>query len=245
VVLEVGAGLGQLTGLLAERAGRVVTVEVDHGLLGVLGDLLAPLDTVTLVGADVLASKHTLNPAVVKALREAAAAIPGARLRVVANPPYSISTPLVLACLDADPPFFDLHLTLQRELAERLSASPGTKAYGAATVSVQARAEVRILHAVPASAFWPRPSVDSVLLKIRPDAALRGRVRDRDAFRRTVEALFRMRRKTVRNGLLTIAPGDACDRLLADLRLDPTLRPEALPVEAFIAIADALRETTP
>lgn len=241
VVLEVGTGLGQLTGLLAERAGRVVTVEIDRGLVRILRRLFAETANVDLIEADVMASHGAINPLVLQAVDRARDATGADRWRVVANPPYGIAAPFILAALTGESGPLDLHLTLQVELAERLAGPPGTKAYGPAGVLVQAVARVDLLRPLPASCFWPRPAVDSVLVRMLPDPALAARIRDTEAFQGLVSGVFQTRRKTLQNGLARLfGPAEAV-RLLDAAGIDPTLRPDALPVEGFIALANAMQ----
>jgi len=243
MVLEVGAGLGQLTRLLAERAARVVSVEIDAAFARILRRLLADLDNVELVQANILLKRRTINPEVLDAVRRARAAQPEAAWRVVSNPPYSVATPFIIACLTGDPVPFDLHLTLQREVADRLASAPGRKAYGPATVMVQALARVSVDRRVPATTFWPRPAVDSALVRIKPEATLAGRIRDFATFRRVVAGLFQARRKALHNALDRVADGDTARRLLAETGLPTDRRPDALAVEEFIALANALTAT--
>jgi 16S rRNA (adenine1518-N6/adenine1519-N6)-dimethyltransferase len=242
VVLEVGTGLGQLTGLLAERAGHVVTVEVDRGLAGVVRPLLADLPNADLVEVDALATPRTLNPAVLEAVHQRLSEVPGRRFRVVANPPYTIATPLLLALLFGDPVPVDLHLTIQSELAARLASPPGPKEYGATTVMVQALAAVTVVHPVPRTAFWPPPRVDSALVAVVPVPERRARIRDLEAFRRTITVLFQSRRKTLRNALARLVEPAAVPGLLARTGIDAHLRPEAIPVSALIDLANSVTQ---
>lgn len=243
VVLEVGAGLGQLTRLLAERAAHVVSVEIDAGFVRLLRRFLADLHNVELIEADILLKRRTINPAVLDAVRRARAAQPEAAWRVVSNPPYSVATPFLIACLTGDPVPFDIHMTLQREVADRLASAPGRKTYGLATVLIQALARVSVDRRVAATTFWPRPAVDSALVRIEPEPALADRIRDFATFRRVVAGLFQARRKALHNALSRVADRDTAHRLLAETGLPADRRPDALTVEDFIALANALTPT--
>ena len=237
VVLEVGAGLGQLTGLIAERAGRVVAVEIDAGLVRLLERLLAAFPNVEIIHGDVL-RRRDLAPEVRRALEGGMEALDRAAWRVVANPPYNVASPFLLAVLFRESPPADLHLTLQREVVERLMSPPGRRAYGPLTVLVRSVAEVSLLRGIPATAFWPRPRVDSALVRIVPREDLRRRIGDLERFRKVVSVLFQSRRKTLQNALRRLT-GEPL-RFLAAADLSPERRPDALAVEELIRLSNAL-----
>ena len=228
-VLEVGPGLGALTGLMAERGALVVAVELDAGLVAALQEVLAPWqDRVRLVQGDALAlDPGTLLPA-------------GVPRKVVANLPYYITTPLLLHLLEARPAFSVLVVMMQREVAERLLSPPGSKAYGAVTVAVRYRAEAEPVCRVPRAAFWPQPEVDSAVLKLIPRPYPRP-PRDEARLFAVVRAAFNQRRKTLRNALAgggLGSPGEV-EEVLARAGVDPGLRAEQLALDDFIRIADA------
>ena len=194
LVFEVGTGTGSLTRLIAEAAHEVLTVEVDARLVAVARDVLDAFDNVTLIRADVLAGKHRLNPEVLDALRAAAAGHP--RTRLVANLPYSIATPLVLNLVFGDVVFERMVFTVQREVAERLTASPGTRAYGWASVVIALSGDIEVLRDLPSTAFWPRPEVTSSLVRFRPRRDWTRGI-DVDRFTAFGGYVFQQRRKTV------------------------------------------------
>lgn len=235
-VLEVGPGLGALTGLLVQRAARVVAVELDSRLAAALEEVLAPWhQRVQLVRGDAL----ELDPG------QLLAGHTGPR-KAVANLPYYITTPLLLHLLEAQPPFQLLVMMMQREVADRLLAPPGGKVYGAVTVAVRYRADVEPVLRVPPGAFWPPPEVDSAVVRLIPRPYPRP-AQDEATLFAVVRAAFQQRRKTLRNalsggGLGTPAEVEAA---LARAGIDPGQRAEQLDLDAFVRLADALATSRP
>lgn len=229
-VLDIGAGLGTLTAALAERAGWVIAVERDPALLPVLRETVGPYPNVQVVEGDVMALDVAglLNR-------------PGPR-KVVANLPYYLTSPLIVALLEQPLGISRLVLTVQREVAERLAAVPGTRDYGALSVAVQYRARTSVVGRVPPGAFYPAPQVDSaiVLLEVRDQPAVA--VDDEAAFFTTVRASFAHRRKTLRNALVrglqrSTAEVEAACRAAG---IDPSRRGETLSLEEFAALTRVL-----
>lgn len=222
-VLEVGPGLGSLTLALARVARRVVAVEIDSGLAGVVRDLTAGLDNVEIVHDD--------------ALRADLDALLGEPARVVANLPYNVATPLVFALLDAEH-VRDLYVMVQREVGQRWAARPGDPLYAGVSVRLALAASAKIDLTVPRSVFLPVPNVDSVMVRVqrRPDALP---LVERRRVSAVVDAAFAARRKTLRNNLRSVY-GDAGVQALHDAGVDPSARAETLDVGAFVAVARAL-----
>lgn len=237
VVLEIGTGLGRLTARIAERAGAVVTVEIDKALHGIAAAYLSDRRNVKSLCCDFLESKHRISPAVVAAVQEAMTSVDGP-LKVVSNLPYSISSPAIVNLLEWQVDMSGMYLMLQREVAERLVADPGTKQYGPLTVFVDYWAVVQKLFSLPRRAFWPVPEVASTLVRIarRPERRLTDRY---PAFAATVRRLFMGRRKTLRHGLRVGWGREAADRALEQLGLDETQRVEDLRTADFEALAEA------
>jgi 16S rRNA (adenine1518-N6/adenine1519-N6)-dimethyltransferase len=223
-VVEIGPGLGGLTAILAARAGRVVAIEKDHALLPVLRE---QLPAVRFAEGDALEIDW-----------HAAASGP---YLLVGNIPYNITSPLLEKALEPPPPARIVFL-VQQEVAERVAASPGSRAYGALTVGVQAQAAVERLFRVPAGAFVPRPKVDSALLRLRPFARPVVPDERRRQFRRLVVGLFGFRRKQLLRGLreLTGWLPDRVANVLAGTGLDGSRRPETLAVPEYVALLGAL-----
>ncbi len=226
-VLEIGPGRGALTDGLAAASRRLVLVEVDRDLVAGLRQRWAETPTVEIVEADILR------------VDLAALLGPDAPVVVVANLPYNVSTPVLMQLLGTPELFTRLVLMLQREVAERLCAGPGSKTYGSLSVVVQVMATARIALRVPPGAFVPRPKVDSAVVVIEPHRPVALDARRRQALRVVVRTAFSRRRKQLAN---VIAPltSDA-PAVLASLGLDPQARPETLAPADFVRLADALR----
>lgn len=245
VVLEIGTGMGSLTGRLAERAAAVVTVEIDPRLAALAAEELSGRSNVTMLVQDALKNKHTVHPQVLAALQQQLAAHPGCVWKLVANLPYSVATPILSNLLDVQPPPAALTATIQKELAERIAAHPGTKDYSALSVWIQAQCAVQIVRLVPPQAFWPRPKVHSAILQIVPNPARRRALEDPAFFHDVVRTLFCHRRKLLRNVLIS-AWADRLDKaeldaILSTLDLSADARAEQLDVPTLVALAQALR----
>ncbi|HEY8552395.1 MAG TPA: 16S rRNA (adenine(1518)-N(6)/adenine(1519)-N(6))-dimethyltransferase RsmA [Thermaerobacter sp.] len=245
LVLEVGPGLGALTERLVRRAGRVVAVEVDRRLADALRHRLGPLANLELVVADVL---HVDLADLTAAATDGAAggdprgAGPWTRVKLVSNLPYAITSPFLVRWLTAPVRWERAVLTLQAEVVERLVASPGTAAYGALTVFVAYHARVERLGTVPAGAFWPRPEVDSAVVRLWPHRRPPVTVADPAALFALVRAAFGRRRKRLANAL---AAHPAVGRQEAEAAcraagIDPGARPEDVDLEGFARLANHL-----
>lgn len=245
VVLEVGTGTGALTTLIAERVAAVVTVEIDPQLHQLASEELIDFDNVTQLQQDALESKHTLDPAMMATVAARLAEKPGRRFKFVANLPYSVATPLIANLLAGSLVPEAMTITIQRELAERIVAQPGTKDYGALSVWVQSQCQVRLVRLMPPDAFWPRPKVTSAIVQIRLDPLRREQIADRDLFHAFVRTLFLHRRKSLRAAMLSgwksALDKPAVDAILARVGLESSVRAEQLDVEALLRLSDALR----
>ncbi len=228
VVLEIGPGLGALTGELAARAGRLYLVEIDPGLATRLATQHAGDPHVRVVAGDVLAL-----PLV--------ELVPGPAVTVVANLPYNIAMPVLFRLLDLRERFPRAVVMLQREVAARLAARPGSADYGITSVLVQAFAEVRVAFNVSRRSFLPRPDVDSAVVDLRWSVAPRAEVGDPELFRDVVRAAFGQRRKMLRNALAALAErqGVAVQAALACAGIPPGARAETLDLAAFARLARA------
>ena len=181
-------------------------------------------------------------------MRAQLAAAPGRRFKMVSNLPYNIATPILGNLLGEAVPPQTMTATIQKELAERIVARPGSKDYGALSIWVQAQCRVEILRILPPDAFWPRPKVSSAFIQITLDESLRRRIPDRPFFHEFVRAMFCHRRKFLRSELLSVVKGrlgkPEVDALLAQLNLDGTARAESLEVDAMLALCEAVRAAT-
>jgi 16S rRNA (adenine1518-N6/adenine1519-N6)-dimethyltransferase len=222
-VLEIGPGLGSLTLALARVARRVVAVEIDRGLTAVVRELTAPLGSVEVHEAD--------------ALRVDLDALLGGPARLVANLPYNVATPLLFAALDTEH-VVDAYVMVQREVGERWAARPGDRLYAGVSAKVALAGTATVDLTVPRSVFLPVPNVDSVMVRVtrHPDAMPRAR---RLWVATVIDTAFAQRRKTLRNTLRRVF-GDVAVAALEEAGLDPSARAETVPVEGFVALADAL-----
>ena len=225
-VVEIGPGLGALTELLAERAGKLILVEYDRQLARELRAKFAAASHVSVIEADALEVDFTAMLGTTEGVI------------LVANLPYNIATAVLARVLDQRRPFARLVVMIQREVAERLRASPGTKTYGALSVLTQIAATVRRGFRVGPGAFVPRPEVDSEVVILEPSREWRAAIGEFDAFRRLVQALFSQRRKQLVNSLKQLSehPAD----LLRSLDIDPMRRAETLSLDEFAKLSNAL-----
>ena len=221
--LEVGPGAGSLTLGLAAAARTVVAIERDERLVRLLHEVLAGVENVELVHADVLSVDLGSLGAT----------------DLVANLPYNIAASVVLDVLQRAPSIKTLTVMTQREVGERLAAPPGSKVYGATSVLTAFFAEAKVAAAVSRNAFWPVPNVDSVIIRI--DRRTGSLPADAQTFSHVVKAAFGQRRKTLRNTLSAlVGSAEAAEKLLASSGIDPSLRPESLNVDAFAELARRL-----
>ena len=233
-VLEVGPGAGVLTVELAACAGTVVAVELDRNMLTVLGETLAGFDNVRVIAGDAL----KLNFADV---------LPATgSIKVAANIPYNITSPLLVRFLERVPPFVSLTLMVQKEVADRLRARPGSPEYGSLSVFAQFYAAVELVCVVPSGAFFPPPRVDSAVVHLVPYPVPPVVVPSAEAFLKVSRAAVGQRRKTLSNALTAglDLPRETILAALAHAGVDPGLRGEVLGLEAFAAIARALAQSS-
>jgi 16S rRNA (adenine1518-N6/adenine1519-N6)-dimethyltransferase len=222
VILEVGAGRGELTKLLAPRVQRLVAVEIDRSLCRELADIR----NATVLNRDILKldlNKHFRNKKV--------------KIKVIGNIPYYISSPIIEHLLQYRKRILAIFLTVQKEFAQRVVAAPGSKVYGSLSCFVQYYAEPKILFTISKNSFYPAPKVDSafIQLKVRPKTALSGR-KEKLLFR-IIRASFNQRRKTLRNSLSGLLDPSKLDSFFKSERVSPDTRPEDLTLKSFIKLA--------
>lgn len=243
VVLEPGPGTGGLTGLIAEQAGAVVAVEVDEKLHALAARRLAVLPNVHLVLSDIMGNGDGVAPDVCRMVQSLLMSLPDSRFKIVSNLPYSVSTAFITTLLVSGPVPCDMVVMVQREVAERICAAPGSDDYGYLSVVVQALARTKMLHRVSPGAFWPQPDVDSCILRIRPDEGLRAAAGDVGALRRVAGGLFQFRRKQLIRSLQMAKLTDNREegqRVLSALGAAESARCETLTVDQFIRLAKLL-----
>ncbi|PWF99331.1 16S rRNA (adenine(1518)-N(6)/adenine(1519)-N(6))-dimethyltransferase RsmA [Levilactobacillus bambusae] len=235
-VIEIGPGIGSLTEQLAKRARRVVAFEIDENLLPVLEDTLSPYDNVTIVNEDILQANL---PQVIKQTFE-----PGHPLKLVANLPYYITTPILMNILGSQVDFEVIVVMMQKEVADRLTAKPGIKAYGSLSVAVQFVANTEIAFDVPHTAFIPQPKVDSAIVKLTHREPYPVMPYDAHTMMGFVKGCFAHRRKSLWNNLQGIfgkqpEVKERIAQVLDELGISAQIRPEKLTVENFIELTNA------
>jgi len=223
-VLEIGPGHGIMTRILAERSGKVISIEYDQKLYTKLQKNLSDYDNLDLVCMDVM--KYDLT-----GLHE---------FSVIANIPYYITTPIIFKLIEEAPHLRSMTLTIQKEVAERIVALPGSKDYGVLSIMVQLYGSAKIFFIIPAGAFTPRPKVDSAVIRIDRYETSPVFIRNRDLFNAIVRASFAGRRKMIGNTLKTIEKDIKV--LLENIGIDHRRRPETLSAEEFAAISNKLSE---
>lgn len=234
-VIEIGPGIGSLIQYLLEEAAEVMAFEIDKSLIPILEETMAPYDNFTLVSADIL--KVDLLSEIQKFKN------PNLPIKVVANLPYYITTPILMHLIESKIPFSEFVVMMQKEVADRIAASPKTKAYGSLSIAVQYYMEASVAFIVPRTVFIPAPNVDSAILKmVRREEPL-VEVEDEEWFFKTMHSSFVHRRKTLMNNLQAAFGKESkpeIEKLLAQAEISPTIRGEALSIEEFAKLADAL-----
>ena len=236
-VLEIGPGIGTLTQYLAEAAREVVAVEIDSTLIPILEDTLSAYDNVSVINEDVLKVD----------LRKLAEERNGGKpIKVVANLPYYITTPIIMSLFESHVPLKSLTVMVQKEVALRMQAGPGTKDYGALSLAVQYYASPYLAANVPPNCFMPRPNVGSAVIRLTRFEETPVQVKDEKLLFRLIRASFNQRRKTLQNGLVNSQELDFTKEqvaaAIATLGVSPSVRGEALTLEQFAALANALSE---
>jgi 16S rRNA (adenine1518-N6/adenine1519-N6)-dimethyltransferase len=221
LVIEVGPGTGTLTEELLALADEVLAVEIDRDLAAMLQNRFADQAGFSLIQGDALDGKHAVNPELRR--RIDVARVAGREVKLVANLPYNIASPLIIDLLLAG--VSSLAFTVQKEVARRLSAVAGTEDYGPLTVMAQLLAKVELQRTLPPQAFWPQPKIESALVCMQAQNALGGDARQVGEF---VQRLFSARRKTLRRAL-SITGCETAETILGQLGIDPQARPETLP----------------
>ena len=236
-VLEIGPGIGTLTQYLCESAKHVFAVEIDDNLIPILQETLSPYDNVTVIHNDVL--KLDINKLVEEKCE-------GKRIKVVANLPYYITTPILMGLFESHVPMESVTVMVQKEVAQRMQALPGGKDYGALSLAVQFYAEPYIVANVPPNCFMPRPNVGSAVIRLDCLNRVPIEVSDEKLMFRLIRASFNQRRKTLQNGLanspeLSFSKEEIKSALEA-MELSPTIRGEKLSLAQFAALADELKK---
>ncbi|QDU96297.1 Ribosomal RNA adenine dimethylase [Lignipirellula cremea] len=245
VVLEVGTGTGSLTAMLAEHAQQVVTVEIDAHLHQIASQTLVERSNVTMLLQDVLRNKNNLHPVVLDTLREKLAAEPGLRLKLAANLPYNVATPIISNLLLTDMPPYSMTITIQKELGDRLVAEPWSKDYGALSVWIQSQCDVEIVRILPPQVFWPRPKVHSAIVHMQLVPERRAAIPDLKFFHTFVRSMFFHRRKFLRSVMIAAFKNQfekpQIDQIMTQQSLGADARAEQLSVEQMLSLCEACR----
>ena len=246
VVLEIGTGVGSLTTRLSDQAGAVLTVEIDNNLHRLASEELAGRPNVRLIHGDALRNKNSLRSDLMEQILDAISRIgPEARFLLVANLPYNVATPIISNLLHETPAPDAMVVTIQKELADRIIAEPGTKDYGALSVWIQSVCQAEIVRVLSPKVFWPRPKVHSAILRLETLPEARSEFKDLKHFHQTVRALFFHRRKFLRSVVASAMKQSLSkpqvDEVLQSLGYDETSRAEQLTVKQIQKLAEALR----
>lgn len=244
VVLEVGSGTGGMTAFLAEAAGKVISVDIDQNMTKLAAEAVEGYDNVTLITQDILKNKNSLAPEICDLILEQVASLPNGQLKLVANLPYSVATPVISNLIASDLPWERMVCTIQWELAEKMASEHGTSGYSALSVWIQSQASIRILRRLGPNVFWPRPKVDSAIVSIWRNKEAAARIHDRRFFQDFLRRTFSLRRKLIRPVLIGMyrrqLDKDDVDRLLAELGHKTEDRGEQMNIETLIRLSNCV-----
>jgi 16S rRNA (adenine1518-N6/adenine1519-N6)-dimethyltransferase len=249
VVLEVGTGTGSLTEMMSDKAATVVTVEIDANLHALASEELFGRPNIVMLHQDALKNKNRIHDNVLNAINDALAAGEDLQFKLAANLPYNIATPLISNLLLNDPHPVSLTVTIQKELADRITATPRSKDYGALSVWVQNVADPEIVRIMPPSVFWPRPKVDSAIIHIESNEEKRAAIRNLKFFHQFTRAMFFHRRKFLRSELISAFKKELdkpqVDEIMAEQELVPEARTEELTPPQILNLCHAVLDRVP
>jgi 16S rRNA (adenine1518-N6/adenine1519-N6)-dimethyltransferase len=237
-VVEIGPGIGTMTQYLASAAGGVAAIEIDKALIPILEDTLSGYDNVRIINEDVLKVD----------LKQLAEEMNGGRpMKVVANLPYYITTPIIMGLFENHVPLDSITVMVQKEVADRMQVGPGTKDYGALSLAVQYYAEPYIVANVPPNCFLPRPNVGSAVIRLTTHKEPPVTVQDEKLMFAIIRASFNQRRKTLQNGLSHVAelgiPKELTVKILEEMELSPTIRGEAMTLQQFAEFTNRVMQS--
>jgi 16S rRNA (adenine1518-N6/adenine1519-N6)-dimethyltransferase len=246
VVLEIGTGMGSLTGMLAEDAAVVITVEIDEYLYQMASEELEDFDNIIMLKQDALKNKNKMDANVTNAVKQQLAEDENRVFKIAANLPYNVATPIISNFLRSDVIPATMTVTIQKELADRLVAEPGSKDYGALSVWVQSLCDVSIVRIMSPKVFWPRPKVDSAIIHIVHRPERREALADVDFFYAFVRAMFFHRRKFMRSVAVSAFKGQLTkpqvDEVLEKLSIGADARTEQLTMSEMQTLCEAFRQ---
>ncbi len=241
IVLEVGCGTGSLTEALVRYAGKVIAVELDRILAETAKKQLAKSEDVEIINTDILKNKNTISYAVTSALELARRKFPG-RILLVANLPYNVASPVMLNLVTGPTIVDEMYVTVQREVADRMIAAPGSSNYGALGILLSATGEVETIRTLKPTVFWPKPQVDSAMVSFVRKSEKLSKIHDMQLFGQIV-GLFMGHRRKMLKACTKLAHGklakiESWPEILEQCSIDPTQRPEQLPPQDYIALAN-------
>lgn len=234
-IIEVGPGIGTLTREMAKKAEKVTAIEIDKNLIPILEETLSEFDNVEVINEDIL--KVDVEKLVDEKLS-------GGPVKLIANLPYYITTPIVMKFLEEDIPVTDIVVMVQKEVADRMNAVPSTKDYGALSVAVQYYCDTEIVAKAPRHMFIPQPNVDSTVIGLHIREEKKYNAENEDIFFKTVKAAFGQRRKTLLNSLSSMGMLDKASvkEVLSDAGIDEKRRGETLSIEEFAHLSNIINE---
>jgi len=241
LVLEVGCGTGSLTEALARRAGVVIAVEIDNALAEITKSELKNSDNVEIINADILQNKSTISPIVTNALVQACKKYPG-RILLVANLPYNVACPVVLNLLTGPIVADSMYVTIQKQVADRMTVPPGSRNYGTLSIHLSATGDVKLIRILKPTVFWPQPQVDSAMVSFVRSKNKIERIRDMEILGEVVNLFMGHRRKMLK-ACTKFARGKLAKignwpEIFQQCSIDPTQRPEQLSPQDYVALAN-------
>ena len=245
IALEIGTGTGSLTAMIAEKAGHVITVEIDKNLHQLAREELASFNNITFLQQDALRNKNNLSQELLDTIATAMSQIENAQLKLVANLPYNIATPIISNLLtyeDFVPT--SMTATIQKELGDRIVARPATSDFGSLSLWIQAQCDAEIVRIMNPSVFWPRPKVHSAIVHIVTNPEKRARIKDLKNYQQFIRSVFIHRRKYLRSVLVTVFKNQLTrqdvDEVLESMGLKGEYRAEQLAVAVMIELCERL-----
>ena len=246
IVLEVGCGTGSLTEALVRHAGKVIAVELDRTLAEIAGRQLTKTENVEIINTDILKNKSTISHTVTNALELACRDLPG-RILLVANLPYNVASPVMLNLVTGPTIVDEMYVTIQKEVAERMIATPGSSDYGILSIFLSAAGEAKTIRVLNPTVFWPRPQVGSAMVSFVRNNDRLGLIQNMQLFSETVNLFMGHRRKMLK-ACTKLAHGKLAEieswpEIFEQCSIDPKQRPERLSPEDYIAVANLCFET--
>lgn len=246
VVLEVGTGTGGMTAFMTAQAGHVISVELDKNMHRMASEQIGHFENLTLLQADALKNKNNFSPRVLELVEQQLAVSPKRRLKLIANLPYAIATPVISNLVATDLPWERMVVTIQLELGLRMQAKPSRSTYGALSVWLQSQTFVKLLKKLPPSVFWPRPKVNSAIMQLVPNPQGKKLIANRPFFQDFLRRLFHQRRKLMRSVLVGMYRKELSkpeiDEVLQQMELEQNTRAEQLPPETLVKLANLIYE---